>query len=202
MIPVNKYQPKKSSKKKRFIIIGIIVLVVAAAVMAALELTNTTHIFHKKRVSPHTSSQYTKGEVPSSSSNNSSSNNAAKADDREGDTFTNTKGQSDTPPAAQTTLTPITGNFASAHHISLATNPPLQSSCSTTPKATCQITFTNGSKTVQLKQQTTDDGGGAYWTWKPQDIGLTTGSWKIQAKAELNGKTITADDAMNLEVTP
>jgi hypothetical protein len=51
-----------------------------------------------------------------------------------------------------------------------------------------------------LPPETTDSGGSAYWTWKLQDIGLTEGTWKVQAKATLGSQTKTANDLMDLVV--
>ena len=195
---------KKSSKKK-IILISSAALVVIGVVLFIFEATPTTHIFHKKHVAPHTSSQYTKGEAGntnSDTSGKSSSNTNTQSSNSDGNTYTNTKGQSDYPVQQEAAVETPRGNFASAHKFSLSSQPLLQSSCETTPKATCEITFTNGSNTVRLAAKTTDDGGAAYWTWKPQDIGITSGTWKIQAIAKMGSTTKTADDALNLEVTP
>ena len=49
--------------------------------------------------------------------------------------------------------------------------------------------------------QTADPNGFVSWnSWKLQDIGLSAGSWKIQAIASLNGQTKTASDALDLVV--
>lgn len=197
MSPKQKIQ-QKNKKRGRLWLFILISVALLAIVVVALEFTDVTHFFHAKSPTPHTSSPYTKGE-PKQQPDKTGGN---AADQRDGDTYTNTKGQSDTPVNPEATLEPPTGTFVSAHKISLNTNPPLQSTCETTPKASCYITFTNGSKVVKLNQQTTDDGGAAYWTWKPKDVGLTTGSWKVQAVAQLGSKTLTADDSLKLEITP
>jgi cytoskeletal protein RodZ len=198
MIYKNKIQQKR--KKKLYLVIGLILLCVIA-IVTILELTDTTTLFHKKNNAPHTSNQFTKGEgeqTAQQQSKSSDDNQPTNGDN----TSKDTKGQSDTPVTPETELLTPTGNFVSAHKFSLVSNPPIGSTCETTPKATCQITFTSGSKTVQLDRQTTDDGGASYWTWKPKDIGLTTGTWSVHAKAQIGSQSKTADDALNLEITP
>ncbi len=196
----NKKIQQKRTKKLYWVI--ALALLGVIALITVLELTDITTLFHKKAYTPHTSNQYTKGEGNQSSQSNqpnvNTNNNPGEGDD----TSKDTKGQSDTPVAPETTLIQPTGNFVSTHRFSLVSNPPIGSTCETTPKATCQVIFTNGGKTIELTPQTTDDGGAAYWTWSPKDIGLTIGTWKIRAKAQLGSQAKTADDALNLEVTP
>lgn len=95
-----------------------------------------------------------------------------------------------------------TGNFVNTHHPSLST--PMSSSCVTTVGAMCQITFTNTAtgKTIPVSSQpqAVDSSGAAYWNWTPQQIGLTSGTWKITATATLNDQSKSASDAMNLEI--
>lgn len=101
------------------------------------------------------------------------------------------------------TLLVPSGNFVSNHHPNLSGSPApnqLESSCNTTPGATCQIIFTKGSVTKTLPSQTTDRGGAAFWTWTLQNIGLAEGTWQVQAKATLGNQTQTATDALTLEV--
>jgi hypothetical protein len=108
--------------------------------------------------------------------------------------------------SATSTLVAPSGNFVSNHHPHLSDNPAgsayLASVCTTTPGASCKITFTQNSVTKSLQVETTDAGGSAYWnSWKLQDYGLTAGSWKIQAVATLGSQTKTSDDALTLDVT-
>lgn len=142
---------------------------------------------------PITASPYTKGTLgnkssikPGSSSVTSSNGNGA--------------GSSST----VNYLSTPTGDFVSDHHPNLSGSPApntLTSVCSSTPGASCYITFTQGSIVKSLPVQTLDAGGGTYWNWKLQDVGLTAGDWKIQAIVSLNGQTKTADDAMDLTVS-
>lgn len=95
------------------------------------------------------------------------------------------------------------GTFVSNHHPNLSGSPSpneIQSTCVTTSGATCTIVFSKDGVTKQLPVQNTDKEGAAYWSWKLQDIGLTTGTWKVQAKAVLGSQTKTTNDALDLEV--
>ncbi|HEU4914167.1 MAG TPA: hypothetical protein VFT16_02050 [Candidatus Saccharimonadales bacterium] len=191
---------KKTNKRRLFTRIG---LVIAALVIITLilELTSVIHFLDKDTPKPTSGSQYTKGEQNSGDSASSKDSQTTQGE-REGDTFTDTKGQSDEPVTPSKEIKAVSGNFVSAHKFSLSEAPLLQSSCETTPKITCQIFFVKGSTTLKLEAKTTDDGGAAYWTWKPGDIGLTTGAWKVQAKATSGSNSLSADDALPLEVTP
>ena len=91
------------------------------------------------------------------------------------------------------------GNFVSSH-TNVPANATEQSVCTTTPGASCTITFTQNGVTKSLTAQTTDKGGSTYWTWTPQSIGLTAGSWTITATATLSGQTQSANDATPLKV--
>jgi hypothetical protein len=170
-------------------------LVIFAAVVLVLELTNTTHLFHKAPaiVEPTlpTASQETKGETTTDSTAHKSSS-----------TTTSTEpGDNKSTPATSTALIAPFGNFASNHHASLGANQNESSTCTTSSSAICQISFIKDGITKSLSAQATDRAGTAYWTWTPQDVGLTTGIWTIRATATLNGQTKTADDALNLELS-
>lgn len=175
-----------------------VILVTTASVMLVLELTNTTHFFHKPAVeepSVTSASQETKGEPSSSNGTNSTKTQS--------DASQNTSpGDNKATPSSTTNLVAPAGTFVSNHRPSLSANDGQSSNCTTSAGATCQITFTKDGATKSLAAQTTDRAGTTYWSWKPQDIGLSVGTWKIQAVATLNGQTKTADDALNLEIAP
>jgi len=171
--------------------------------MAAV-LYEATDLF-KTRVAV-SGSAYTKGEnAPTpgvkaqaqskGSSTNSSSSSALPGDNKN----TGTDGNS------TATLVAPTGDFVSNHHPNLSGSPApdtLNSVCTTTPGATCAISFTKDGVTKSLPTETTDRGGSAYWNgWSLQSIGLTIGSWQVQASASLNGKTLGASDALQLVVS-
>lgn len=189
---------KNNNTKSKIIKLSILFLVLAAVAVAVLELTNTTYFFHEKSLIVSTgdqgvNNQETKGETPSDET-------AATSDSSEKDPSPGGNGE------APELIAPE-GNFVSNHYPNLSGSPApnkMQSSCTTTPGATCQIIFTNTSDgTVRsLPVQTTDRGGIAIWDWNLKDIGITEGIWKVKAVAALEGQTKTADDALNLEVKP
>ena len=92
------------------------------------------------------------------------------------------------------------GNFVSSHTARL--KDAEFSNCSTSSGAKCKISFSKDGSTKSLDEKTVDTDGAVYWTWKPQDIDLTTGSWQITATATLNGKTSSTTDARNFVITP
>jgi hypothetical protein len=165
--------------------LGIIILVVAI-----LEITNTTHLFHKSTGISVSAGPNTKGE--NSSTNSSSSNPGAENQ------------KSTTSPGSTILLAP-TGNFVSNHHPNLSGSPApntISSVCYTTPGATCVIRFSNDNTTKTLSSQTTDQNGYTYWNWKLQDQGLSAGTWSVEAIATLNGQEKTAKDPLNMSVAP
>lgn len=187
---------KSSPAKHSFILKAIGLLVLAAIVVAVLEVTNTTHLFHKAKLtvsiipSTHPSSttapvlSHTKTQINSSySSANQSAKNTAPAPSANSN-------------SSAAPVTP-TGDFVSDHAPNLSGNPhPSQenSVCVTTPGATCYIEFTQGNVAKQLSTQTADSNGAVYWTWDIAQDGFTAGSWQITAVASLNGKTATSTD--------
>jgi hypothetical protein len=187
---------KKRLSLPKPIWVTLAILVIAALVVTGLELTNTTHLFHTAPpidTGPTNSAanSETKGE-PANPSPSPADDQSPPGDDK----------SSSNPNAAL--LTP-SGNFVSNHRPNLSGSPApnsMESTCTTTPGATCQILFTRNGVTKSLDAQTTDRNGSAFWSWKLQDIGLTEGSWQIQAKATLNNQTKTANDSLNLEVGP
>ena len=202
------YQQRAQERRKRLfrkkpIIIGLLAVLVLAGVVATLELTNTTHWFHKNTfvTAPNkpnrTLNADTKGDTGTSNTSGSTSSGASTSNSQPA-----TKDNTSEPTVGGTLKAP-TGNFVSNHHPNLSGKPApneIQSVCVTTAGASCQIVFTKDGVTESLPAQTTDRGGAAYWTWKLQDINLTVGSWKIQAKATLGSQTQTADDPATLEV--
>lgn len=179
---------KKYSTSKKVYLTALLVLLVAA-LMATLELTNTTHLFHKKPqptiVTPTSNTQTNKQTQGSTqpSSNTNTSTNSNKVDT----------------PTTTVLIAPF-GNFVSSHHVTMGT--PITSVCNTTSGATCVINFILNGVTKSLTTEMTDSTGAVYWnSWTPKSIGLSAGSWQIQATAILNNKTKTATDALNLEVS-
>jgi hypothetical protein len=177
------------------VLLGIVVL------LTALEVTNTTSFFHKERVKQienvPTAGQQAKG--PKEDVGDSGPQGAASSSQSQTVLSNNDK---NTATATMTLQTP-SGNFVSNHHPNISGNPAPnqeQSVCNTTVGATCQIIFTSGNLSKSLSAKTTDHSGSAYWSWSLQEVGLSAGSWKIQAKATLGSQTQIATDALTLEV--
>jgi hypothetical protein len=191
------------SNRKKPLLIALAGLLLLACLVTALELANVTHIFHKgqlpvKDKTPTiggASENVQKGDAQSSKAPNNSPTTTTQPGDNKGDAGGGT---------AAVLLTP-SGTFVSNHRPNLGGLPApntITSVCTTTPGATCTITFTKDGTVKQLDPRTADSEGSVYWNWKLQDIGLTTGSWKIKAVATLNGGTKTAADSLDLTVSP
>jgi len=180
---VRKINSSKHSKLPY--IIGVLIVVVIIGAVYAY------HATHKKKPIP-TVDQYTKGQVsqPSGSSNTSNQSVNSPSSSKTG--------------GVSASLVAPTGNFVSDHHPNLSGSPApnsMTSVCNTSPGASCQISFTNGSTTKSLPTQTTDAGGATYWYWKLQDIGLTAGSWKISATSSVSGNSLSSTDPMALVIS-
>ena len=175
-------------------LLSVVFLVVG--VIAALELTNTTFFFHKRPQLP-TAGPATKGEINKPPRVQTETEKTATKDDQSKNEEV-TSGVDTNVPLAEPS-----GTFVSNHHPNLGGKPApnqIQSVCTTTSGAKCSIVFTKDGVTKSLPAQMTDSEGTTYWTWKLQDIGLTAGSWHVEAKATLGSQTKTASDLMNLEV--
>jgi hypothetical protein len=194
-----RYSQPRSLKKP--IIIGLLVLLLLGGGMTALELTDTTHIFHAKKPSYNspTAGPATKG-IPeggdTTGKTGQSSGNTSGTDNTDDDKHPTSPAPSDEP------LIEPNGNFVNTHTVS--GNEQMESICNTSPGASCQITFTNGTTTKSLIKQTADRGGATYWAWhiKDSSINLTPGTWKITATATLGSQTKSLTDATSLEVSP
>lgn len=197
----------RSSRKSAFFSgpsfwMGSVILVLLVAGGAG-ELTGVTHIFHKKPPALSTSGNVDtgggaaqdiqKGEPQTKASPSPNSNTSSS---QPGDTKSETGG------STNFSLLNPSGDFVSAHHVSLST--PITSVCNTTPGAQCQINFaTNNGMRESLSLETTDRGGSAYWnSWTPASIGMTTGTWQITATSTLDGQVKSTTDSMSLVVSP
>jgi len=188
------YKSKVRPNYSRRFLLPLILVVLLALVAGGLGIS---YLIHRSSIVHTSASQATKGEH--------SSSNAQQGSSQQKDSTPNQSASSSTSGAVSTQpLIVPTGNFVSNHHPNLSGSPApnlMASDCTTTPGATCQISFTQNGVTKYLPAETTDAGGSAYWNWKLQDIGLTVGSWKIEAIARLGNQTKTATDALLLEVS-
>lgn len=196
-----KYNRRTTSSWGKLVIVSVIAAVIVGGTLSALVLTHTFPFNNKKSdntdINTTTANSETKGETGTGDPQTQipdSQDGTWSSDSKDPQNSTDQKtGQKPRMPD---------GNFVSSHRVSLGGNPTLQSSCITNPGITCQVLFIKDGITKTLEVKKTDAGGGAYWTWKPKDIGLTVGSWKIQVKATMGNESSTAEDALQLEVTP
>jgi hypothetical protein len=184
-----KFQSRRLLKK--WLVLGALALII---LLLALELTNTTHLFHKPSVPPVI--PVTTG-VPSSSNSTQASEQPPSG----------SKDSAPTDSSSTKVNLPLYapyGDFVSNHHPNLSGQPaPSKESsvCNTTPGASCYIQLTKGSVTTKLPTRVTDSKGTAYWTWDVKTAGLTTGDWTVKAVASLNGQTKTTQDPLQLTVS-
>ncbi|HSX45313.1 MAG TPA: hypothetical protein VLF39_04400 [Candidatus Saccharimonadales bacterium] len=174
-------------------IVGLLIII-----MVGLELTNTTHFFHKNTRSTSI--------IPtmSNKSGGSESSKAAKS------TATATSGSKDigSSPSSSTQtsngdLIKPYGGFVSNHRPGQNGSPTTEeSNCITTPGVSCYIEFTKGNETKKLAAQIVDGSGSTYWTWNIKSAGLSSGSWTITAIASAGGQTKSTVDQINLQVQP
>jgi hypothetical protein len=191
---MTKNRRKRRLFKPPFIYFEILILLVLAFLIT---YKATNHFGNDKPVS---ASAYTKGNIDVKGSSNSSNNGNNTSTPVPASTDNNKV------PSTSVTLTAPTGDFISDHSPNLSGSPAPNteaSTCSTTPGAYCTIEFTNTSTGAvkSLSQETTDEGGSAYWNWTLQSVGLTTGTWQVKAVATLGTETQSASDAMNMVVS-
>lgn len=186
----------RSNKRFRVAIIALGVVVIAAGIVTALHI-NSVHSAQKKS-----------GTIPTSKKSSSSTSNK-KATTQKGNQSAatdNNPGSSNPklPGSAVSTSAVLAmpfGTFISNHRPGQNGSPTSeQSTCNTTPGATCDIQFTSGGVTKSLGAQITDSNGTAYWSWDINGGTLAPGTWQITAVAKLNGQTKTATDPTPLEV--
>lgn len=199
---------KKSLHQKitrKLVLIGGLVAI--SLLVGVLELTNTTHVFHKRKT--------ISGIIPSTSNPSQSPSPSVTTDKVAG---------SDTPPAssgasaaaspkadtaisgAQGPLLEPYGTFVSNHSPSLSdTNGAPsgeQSVCITSAGASCYITFKRLGIVKTLETKIADSKGSVYWDWDVNKAGFSAGSWQITATATANGQTKSVNDTLDLKVTP
>lgn len=180
--------------RKKLVFVALTAAVILVAIAAYLIVHN-----HKTRETIHVAS--------SGNQSTRAVSTAPKSTDKQ---IATSSGNVTPPSAAKSSSTTSTllvpsGPFVSNHHPSLggSVSPSgEQSVCNTTPGATCYVEFIKGSVIKQLPSATADSSGAAYWTWDVNKAGLTTGQWQIQAVANLNGQTKTAQDSLALDVQP
>lgn len=170
-------------------------MILIICIILALLVGSTIYYAHKRSPTVKTIIPSQTPTQPSTSNSLTNSANQANSASSEKTIPTN----------AQSVLGVPTGTFVSNHQPSLSGSPSSkqeQSTCNTSPGATCDIEFSKNGITKALGAKTADSSGAVYWTWNIQDSGLTAGPWKITAKASLNGQTKTAEDSLELNIQP
>lgn len=196
---------RQSKEKNKYLRpLPLILTAVAAAILAMtiLELTNTTHVFHKRKAVTST--------IPADKSTGSGAADKSRSDSPStpAENTTNPPAASDkstTPPTSGTELLAPSGNFISNHRPSLGGVPNSSSEesiCTTTPGAFCTITFKKDGVTKTLESLQTDNSGTVIWQWDVKSAGFIPGTWTVTATATLNGQTKSTDDLQPLEVQP
>ncbi len=181
-------------KRRRVITILVIVFIITLAAVSAHLLLG--RYFNKKTATTSESPSTATGSQNTGSTSNSSG---------PVNSSTSTTNTAETP-TVDTSVTPTapSGTFVSNHHPNLSATGAagvITSTCSTTPGASCLIQFTSGGKTVSLPSQKADSNGNTYWTWTLQQVGATSGTWKISAVAVNGTKTSTTNDSLDLVVS-
>lgn len=185
--------------RKKPLLIGLGLLIIACIVFTGLELTNTTYIFHKKKVPatiPVKTSSSSSLQSKKSSSPTSSSGTAQQSTQS-----TKVQSSSGGNSSSNIALMQPYGDLVSNHFPGQnGSNTQEQSTCNTTPGATCyiQLTNTEAGKTTKLPSQTVGSDGSTAWTWDANT--LTSGQWQIMAVASLNGQTKSVTDSIKLSI--
>lgn len=184
-------------RQKRYILLLVGTM---ALVVLILELTNTTHIFHK--------SKPVSGTIPSTTLNSDESKDSSNGNSDNGTTDSTTNGsppltqKTTAPPVSGSNLIAPSGSFVSNHSPSLSNSPGMESVCVTTPGAACTITFTKDGIIKTLESRVADTNGTVVWAWNIAKAGFDTGGWNIAATATLDGQAKSTNDLKNLEVNP
>lgn len=179
----------------RWVLVALLVIILAGGTAVALHVRSV----HK--------AQQASGTIPTSKKTNSSPPSNTKSQKAATNQANPPSGGDNAklPGSAVSTsavlATPF-GTFVSNHKPGQNGSPSTeQSTCNTTPGATCDIQFTNGSGvTKSLGAEVADGNGTTYWSWDINGGTLAPGSWHITAVVKLNGQTKTASDPTLLEI--
>ena len=186
-------------KNKKLIIILGSAVIVAIAAFLVIKSNKTSYIKSVGQSNNGSSSTSLQSKLnPTKPKTNSASTTTNS-------TSSSTNTSSSTSSNSNLTLIAPTGSFVSNHNPVLS-NPRMdteQSTCNTTPGASCNIVFTNTSTNavISLGSKIADFGGAVYWTWTLQGVGLTQGSWKIMAVANLNQQSKSTSDQLLLNIS-
>ncbi len=173
-----------AAKSKKFLLMGLACLLGLGAVVALMDGTSSTRQYPQNN-----SGEY----IAEDNAQLTNIKNLAEDQDSSGS-------QKNTNPQTASGLAEPSGSFVSNHQVTPESN--IESLCITTAGATCKIVISRGPLVKTLEAKSTDDKGIASWIWQPQKIGISGGSWQIQAIASKNGESKQSTDPKRLEVSP
>lgn len=171
-------------KKKKFIIPTIVAVLLLVSGIFYFQAIKTTEVTSTPSTSPTEDSEAAEQGV---SQKNANSTQATTNNDKQIST-----------PSPQGSVAAPQGNFVSNHRV--GTSDTIESICNTTRGATCDISFTSSNATKSLGRKTVGQDGTASWIWTPASIGLSAGSWQINATATLGDAQNSSKDPRNLEI--
>ena len=198
MYALNKKQHKIQTpirKQKKFWVFGAGLLLVLT--LLALEITNRTYIFHKRKIVSTT----IPSKSPVGSESSPTSNSSVPTGGTSSDTNTPSSDKKTTNQTVGSELIAPYGTFISNHRPGQNGSNLMESSqCTTTPGAKCYIKFTKGNVIKTLEEKSASNDGSIFWEWNTADAGLTSGNWVVTAVATLGNQTKTTTDQVELEV--
>lgn len=176
---------KKNSTKKRLIIfVAVAMFILAAGTFFFVRRSNNSGV----TTTPSTTQEEDQAAVEQGESQK----NTGSVTTRENDKQNNAA-------AGSGSVAIPEGNFVSSHRANMTST--IESVCTTTSGASCDISFTKDGVTKTLGRKDVNNAGAASWIWTPASIGLTPGSWAITATAQLGGAQAPSKDPINLEVS-
>lgn len=203
-----KRQKPKHQNKRLFVAAGIAAFIAVVSGVSGVAL-HVHHVHNAQKHSGTVASVSTPNTTPASgdksAGGSSSASNSGSSSDKGGSvagTGTGSSGSSSASPPTTAALIAPYGTFVSNHRPGQNGSPTTeQSVCTTTPGASCNITFTNSAGVVKsLGAQTVGSSGSAYWNWNVTGSDLAPGTWKVAATATFNGQAKTTTDATSLEI--
>jgi cytoskeletal protein RodZ len=190
------------TKHKSLTGILVLMLIVVAGGLAGWHI-------HEVHIAQHSSGTISNSQVTTKGTDTSAAKTQSAA-------ATQSSSSSSVPPSPNDTKTPASstspssspsdlempfGTFVSNHTPGQNGTPTSEeSTCNTTPGATCDIQFTDNGVIKDLGPETADSNGSVYWTWNVSGSDLGAGNWQVSAVAKLDGTTKTAVDTMPLEI--
>ncbi|HEY8999556.1 MAG TPA: hypothetical protein VIM53_04565 [Candidatus Saccharimonadales bacterium] len=200
-----KRQKPTRKKNRLFVATGAIATIIVIGGGAALAL-HLHHVHDAQKSNGTVGSVSTQTTTPPSDNKSqgtptTSSGTSTSTDKDSGSSASSGSGSSTGTTTTAALIAPY-GTFVSNHRPGQNGSPTTElSECTTTPGASCNITFTNASGVVKsLGAQTAGSDGTASWNWNVTGSNLAPGTWKVAATATLNGQTKTTADATSLEI--